>query len=552
MKNTSLLFALLLSALGWQLEGQSLSQMVTIQQLNQPLGQVLAGISRDYGVRFSYSPDFIPLQQRVSLNVADEPLSMALDQICQQAPIAYAALNGQIMLKPDRSRQQLGQLETLPGKVRQTSPLYPEPLAPGMKAERERLKRELPTLGQSQGPKIIKGQGYSYKELRLDDYRLPQPEETARQEQLAETRLAQVSLLPFLGTNTHRSNEITNKVSVNLLWGANGGVDGVEVGGLLNSVKKDVQGVQVAGLGSLVGGEVQGTQVGGLFNINQGHTSGVQVAGLVNISPKVTAVQAAGVGNIVKGNAVGVQAAGFFNIAGSDAEGVQAAGLFNRCGGAAKTQFAGVFNLAEEVQGSQISLLFNRAKRVEGFQLGLFNFSDTISGAPIGLLSIVRYGYNRVELSGSELLFANAGLKLGAPALYNIFHLGVRWDDPLPGAATALSWGLGYGLGRYLELAPRLGLNVEALAIHLNEQDFWTRELNLLNQLRFTLDFRKPERRHSFFAGPVANLLVSRRTDLETGQIGSPLFVPPYTVLDRMGEKTRTLLWVGLQAGVRF
>lgn len=550
MKNTKLLFALLLASWSWHLAAQPLNQKVTIQRSNEPLGQVLAGMSQDYGVRFSYSPDFIPLKQRVSLNVVDAPLRQALDQICEQAPIAYAAKGGQILLKPDKSREQIGQLETLSGKVRQTSPIYPEPLAPGMKAERERLKKEVPAISPTDAVKVIKGQGYSYKEIKLDPYRLPTPEETARKGQATDTRLAQVSLLPFLGTNTHRSNEITNKVSVNLLWGTNGGVDGLEIGGLLNSVKNDVQGVQVAGIGSLVGGEVKGTQVGGIFNINQGHTAGVQIAGMINITEASAAIQAAGLGNIVGGAATGVQAAGVFNITGGDAKGVQAAGLFNHSGGEVKTQFATLFNVAKGVKGGQASLLFNKGKTVEGFQIGLFNFSDTISGLPIGLLSIVRQGYNRFELSGSELLFANAGLKLGAYSFYNIFHLGLRWDEA-PAGNTAMSWGLGYGLGSAITLNPRLRLNIEALAIHLNEQEAWTRELNLLNQLRFTLDFHKPGRRRSFFAGPVANLMVSRRADADSGKIGSQVFVPPYTLLDKTGETTSTRLWVGLQAGVR-
>jgi hypothetical protein len=551
MKNTKLLFTLLLASWSWHLVAQPLNQKVTIQRSNEPLGQVLAGMSQDYGVRFSYSPDFIPLKQRVSLNVVDAPLRQAMDQICEQAPVAYTAMGGQVLLKPDKSREQLGQLETLSGKVRQTSPLYPEPLAPSMKAERERLKKEVPAISQTKEVKVIKGQGYSYKEIKLDPYRLPRPEETARKEQAAETRLAQVSLLPFLGTNTHRSNEITNKVSVNLLWGTNGGVDGLEVGGLLNSVKKDVQGVQVAGIGSLVGGEVKGTQVGGIFNINQGCTAGVQVAGIINITEESAAVQAAGLGNIVKGTATGVQAAGLFNITGGDARGVQAAGLFNHSGGEVKTQAASLFNVAQGVKGGQASLLFNKAKTVEGFQIGLLNFSDTISGLPIGLLSIVRQGYNRFELSGSDLLYANAGLKLGAHAFYNVFHLGMRWDEGPAGGHTAISWGLGYGLGSAITLNPRLRLNIEALAIHLNEQEAWTRELNLLNQLRFTLDFHKPGKRRSFFAGPVANLMVSRRADADTGIIGSQVFTPPYTLLDKTGETTSTKLWVGLQAGIR-
>lgn len=264
-------------------------------------------------------------------------------------------------------------------------------------------------------------------------------------------------------------------------------------------------------------------------------------------------MQAALGANIAQGDFAGVQAAGLFNIAAGEADGLQAAGLFNYSGGTAKTQVASLFNKAGDVKGAQASLLFNAAGKVEGFQFGLVNVSDTISGLPLGLLNIVRRGYNRLEVSANDALFANAGLKLGARSLYNIFHIGARWDDvPANSGARRMSWGLGYGLGSAISLNPRLLLNIEAVAMHINEQESWTRQLNLLNQLRFTLDFHHPEKRTSFFAGPVANVLVSRVRDDDTGRIGSRVIRPPYSLLDETGALTNTQLWVGLQAGLRF
>ena len=550
MKNTRL-FLLLLILAGWQsAEAQALGQRVTLRYSGEPLGAVLADISHSYDVRFSYSPDFIPLQQRISLKVENEPLSVALDDICQQAPLAYAAMGGQVLLKPDNSRQQLGQLETRKPQVTQNSPIYPEPMDPRQQAERERLEKLLSPIGENQENRVIKGGGYSYKEVSLDTYRLPAEPASGRK---GDTRLAQISLLPYIGTNALRSNEITNKVSVNLLWGTNGGVDGLEVGGLVNSVKNDVNGVQVAGLGSLVGGEVKGTQVGGFFNRNKGMTTGVQVAGLINIAEEATAVQTALGANVTNGDFAGVQAAGFFNIAGGNADGLQVSGLFNYSGGAVKTQVSSLFNKAGDVEGAQASLLFNKAKRVDGFQFGLVNVSDTINGVPLGLLNIVRHGYNRIEISTSDALYANVGLKLGARSFYNIFQLGARWDDVPPNTnARKMSWGLGYGLGSAITINPRLLLNIEAVAMQINEQERWTREVNLLNQLRLTLDFHKPGKRTSFFVGPVGNLLVSRIQDADSGVIGSRVIRPSYTLLDKTGDKTNTKLWIGLQAGVRF
>lgn len=561
MKNTGLLYFVVFLLGQASLQGQSLERRVTLRYASEPLGNVLADISRNYQVRFSYSSDFIPLGQHITLSLNDEPLSTALDDIASQAPVTYAAVGGQVLLKPGPARKnQLGQLETLQGNVRQTSPIYPsEPkIGPGAKAERERLMRLMNPISGTEDVRVISSGGDGYREINLDAFRrpLPDPAESKvnARKSSGDTRLAQISLLPFVGTNALRSNEITNKMSINLLWGTNGGVDGMEVGGLVNNVKKDVHGVQVAGLGSSVGGKVSGTQVAGLFNISRDSLSGVQASGLINIAGPATAVQAAGLSNITAGDFTGVQAAGLFNISAGKADGLQASGLFNYSGGKTKTQIASLFNIAGDVQIGQASALFNVGKKVGGFQVALVNVADTVSGMPVGLINIIRHGYNRFEISAGDALFANASLKLGAYRFYNIIHLGARWDaaESSKPDASRMSWGLGYGLGTALRMNSRLLLNVEAVAIHINERERWTNELNLLNQLRFALDFHKPERRTSFFAGPVANVLVSRLRNADTGAAGSAVIDPSYTFLDHTGGDVNVKLWAGLQAGIRF
>ena len=559
MKNTGLILVLLsLSGLA-RLQGQALEQRVTLRYSGEPLGEVLTDISENYQVPFSYSPDFIPVERRVSLNLNDEPLAIAMDEISRQVPVAYAAVGGRVLLRPDKSREnQLGQLETLKGSVRQTSPIYPSEPAVSEQArkERERLMRKMYPIGEPRDVKVIKSGGDSYRELELTVGYRPLPEitegEASAQNNKGDTRLAQISLLPFIGTNALRSNEITNRVSVNVLWGTNGGVDGMEVGGFFNNVKNDVHGVQVAGIGSRVGGKVSGTQASGLFNLVGDTLTGVQAAGLINISGDAQAVQAAGLSNVANGNVAGVQAAGLFNIAAGDADGVQAAGLFNSCHGKTKTQLSSLFNIAGDVQVGQASGLFNVARKVSGFQVGLVNVADTVSGVPIGLLNIVKKGYNRFEISANDALYANVSLKLGAYRFYNIIHIGARWDKTAGQSGTDMSWGLGYGLGTALRMTPRLLLNIEAVAIHINEKERWTNELNLLNQLRFTLDYHKENGRTSFFAGPVANVLVSRLYNPETGMAGSTVIDPSYTLLDHNKGDTSVKLWAGVQAGIRF
>ncbi|MCG8326363.1 MAG: STN domain-containing protein [Chitinophagales bacterium] len=552
------LFILLpLWGIALSLTGQSLQQNVSFSYTGERLDAVLADISQTYQVRFSYSPDFIPVDRKVNVEVDNKPLSTALDDICEQVPMRYAPVGGQILLKPDRSREtkQLGQLNTRRGKVRQTSPIYPEPMD---KAERERLRKMLSPIEQADENLVIEGEGNDLKNINTAPYRLPLEEyDTTSGVWGGDQRLAQISLLPFLGTNTIYSEEITNNVSVNVLWGTNGGVDGVEIGGLVNNVKNDVAGMQIAGLGNTVGGDVEGTQVGGLFNVNKGKTSGVQIAGLVNKTKEGHAVQAAGLANLVEEDYLGLQLAGLFNKSGGKAEGTQVAGLFNTSYDTSGNQLAGIFNNAGDVNGFQISGIFNSGRKVNGFQIGLINVSDTISGTPIGLLNIVKRGYNKVEVGVHDILYANLALKLGSHKFYNIFHLGARWDKLKPGQpdvapGTYMSWGIGYGIGRANILGPRVLMNTELVAIQINEQEYWTNELNLLNQARLIFDFHKADGRLSFYVGPVANVMVSKIKDAETGEIGSPIVKPSYTLLEGSDEQTDVKMWVSLQAGIRF
>ena len=155
-----------------------------------------------------------------------------------------------------------------------------------------------------------------------------------------------------------------------------------------------------------------------------------------------------------------------------------------------------------------------------------------------------------MELGTSEVLFANQSGKFGAYRLYNIFHLGVRWDastsNDLSGNFT--SWALGYGLGRADRLGREWLLNTELIGMQVNEQQAWTRQLNLLVQLRLTVDWQ-PGRRLSFYAGPVLNTMWSERINPITGELGTN--VAPYTWWNEQRGGTQFLGWLGFTAGIR-
>jgi hypothetical protein len=197
----------------------------------------------------------------------------------------------------------------------------------------------------------------------------------------------------------------------------------------------------------------------------------------------------------------------------------------------------------------------NVGKNVKGCQIGLINIADTIGGASIGLINIVRNGYNRVEFSGADVLYYNAELKLGSRGFYNIFHAGYRPLNKEEG-----HYAFGYGFGTFIQTRnKRLGHNLEILATQIKDikrpADLGapsTKKLNLLNQFRWTMDYRIG-RRTSLFIGPTINVMVSKLVDQTTNEYA--LDILPNTIFDHVTpdlEPTYLAGWVGINAGIRF
>lgn len=176
-------------------------------------------------------------------------------------------------------------------------------------------------------------------------------------------RLAQVSLLPNMGTNRRLGATVENRVSINILAGYSGAVNGFELGGLVNVTRQDVKGIQVAGFGNVTGGKVEGIQISGFFNNNQGSIHGIQVAGFQNVvMDTVKGAQVAGFVNVLKGKMDGFQLAGFTNITTKDVEGIQLAGFTNvALGDVDLLQLSGFGNWGGNVGGGQLAGFMNSA-----------------------------------------------------------------------------------------------------------------------------------------------------------------------------------------------
>lgn len=221
------------------------------------------------------------------------------------------------------------------------------------------------------------------------------------------SRKFQISILPFLGTNRFLSGSIKNDYSINLLMGYAGGIRKLEVGGLVNGIRKDVEGLQLAGGGNIAGGKVLGGQIGGVFNI-----------------------------------------------AGNLENGIQLSGIFN--------------TTINQSSGWQIAPLNFAHKVVKGGkQIGFINIADSTETTPIGFLSFVGNGngYKRLELTVDENLTGSFSFKTGVRKLYNILSLHYNFTR------TQEIFGIGYGIGRAYELGNAWMMNTDFTSNILIEYD---------------------------------------------------------------------------------
>jgi hypothetical protein len=359
------------------------------------------------------------------------------------------------------------------------------------------------------------------------------------EESSGQRRPFQITFVTPLGTNGVSSPGILNEFSFNVLVGVNGGVDGFELGGLVNIDNGPVGGAQISGFGNIVTGRFEGFQLGGFANINDSYTEGFQSAGFINIIDDDAEVfQIAGFGNIT-GSFEGMQLSGFGNFAG-DVEGFQGAGFMNIAGKAEGAQIAGFMNVADKFEGLQGSGFMNIADKVDGVMIaGFLNICDSIDGIPIAPVSIVKQnGYRRFEFWSNETFYLNTSFKIGVPKFYTIFTVGYR-----PGV-TDFNWGLGFGAGTSFAIADNHSVDIEGHVYHINSQ-FWRRwEYNQLNQVKVNFNYQIAEH-FSLFAGPTFNILIAE-SDSYAQRIA-----PVWSF--RIAERKNSVRgWFGFNLGFRF
>ncbi|MEM1136097.1 MAG: STN domain-containing protein [Bacteroidota bacterium] len=419
-----------------------------------------------------------------------------------------------------------------------------------------------------------------------------------------EQRPFQLSLVPVVGTNKLLGGSISNDVSLNIIAGYAYGIEGIEIGGATNMVRRDVKGVQLGGAGNIVGGDVNGLQAGGAINTSKGSVIGVQLGGLLNhVSKSTTGVQLSGLWNHTKQKMQGVQVSGLLNTA-TAIKGVQITGLINiakkedslsiknneyfdtlrssktdipvfnitkkskfalQIAGLANTnqneirglqissifnkgialkggQISGILNSVKDVKGIQVTGLINIARKVKGLQLGIINIADTLeSGATIGLINLVKNGLTNFEIASSDVMPIGFSFKSGTNRLYSILHTGISPSPEL--------WSYGLGIGTEFRLGQKFYTSLEATFSEIHPLDRFHHNTNHLYRLLINFGY-KLGKNISLNTGPTYNIYVSSVYNAETDTFGDDLGSSGF--YERINNGRLLKMWIGYQAAFRF
>ncbi|MCX6306305.1 MAG: hypothetical protein NT040_15175 [Bacteroidetes bacterium] len=340
----------------------------------------------------------------------------------------------------------------------------------------------------------------------------------------------QIGFITPLSSNGLDSWNRINKFSINILAGFAGGIHGVEFSGLGSVLKSDLRGAQFSGLFNIISGNAIGAQFAGLVNINAGKVNGFQTSGLVNINADTTSgLQSGGLLNYASGTKV-TQFSGFSNIVSGNNKGFQIAGFINI--------------VAKKCSGAQVAGFFNYTGKLNGVQIGFLNYTDSLEkGVPIGFLSFVKNGYSALEIGVTETLYGVMSFKTGTRQFYNILSIGGGTRDGL----SLFAWG--YGVGSFIPVGKKAGISIDMISYQVNEGEWFTNQLNLLNKIHVTASW-KFAKHLTIFAGLSWNAAVSDITD-EYGDI-VVRHIAPWSVFDETyDDHINVKMYPGISAGIR-
>lgn len=369
-----------------------------------------------------------------------------------------------------------------------------------------------------------------------------------------EERLAQVSFVYPIGTGGVDAVSYSNKFSLNIIGGINGGVNGIELGSVFNVNQGDVNGAQLSGVCNLTSGSSTGIILSGVANVTLQSSKGAMSSGVLNTSKSHDGALVSGVFNIVQDSSTGAMVSGVLNTSKSH-DGASVSGVFNVIRGASNgAMISGVLNYSGSHEGLQLSTINIASKEMNGAQIGVINVSNKSKGTqfgviniansadsiiPIGIISVVKGGYFAFELSSNELLLTNLSYKMGVEKFHTIFRAGIGMSN----SKEHISYGMGFG--SIFTIKDNHKLNVELVCDQLIYNKNWEGDLNLMNHLNINYQYQITDFL-SVKAGPsLRNYVTDRKINGEFNTIQVP-----YTIFERTGETVKTSTWIGFNAGV--
>lgn len=578
-KTLHLLFFLLLNIYG-TINAQNTyiqEQLITIHHDNSSLETVLDELTANYQISFSYSNHYISLTQLINIHADEELLKNVLDRLFESTDIEHAYIGSQVVLKKNEKKNnnriggeandsrlssESNQLESSKEET-----YYIEPVKRDNTAQAYDYRNET-DLAKVAFPKALTPMEIEPFEVELEDFELEKKLHLKLSNfiQLDEAQKEEIEAVAQTVSNeienvAEEALENVNELSILLFQNTTERVKGITASLFKNTVTKEMQGLQVSVFKNISEGTTDGMQVSGIRNVAKGSAKGFQICSISNYTEEGkgnlqfscfnnttktgnTLAQLA-VGNKAH-NVNGIQAGGIWNHANGRLNGLQLATITNNAKELNGMQIGLTNKVKEELNGMQIGLV-NVSNKMRGIQIGLINIADTVSvGAPIGLINIVKKGYNKVEISANESIHTSLTFKVGAKSFHNILYVGKRFGEN--------TWALGYGFGSYADFNERTGINFELFAAHINERETWTSKLNALIRFQPTITVKMGKRkRTSFLIGPNLNAVVSNRLNADTQALGSSIM--PYTLYEK--EVTGPFaynyqIWVGGSLGIQF
>ena len=325
---------------------------------------------------------------------------------------------------------------------------------------------------------------------------LASPKVNAQESKDSLHRKAQVTFFYPVGSNG-QSSDYTHNYSLNILYGSNAGLNGVELAGFTNVNKGHVKGAQLAGLSNHTDGDVSGLQMAGMINGNKGQMSGVQISGIANYNSESTQGVQVSTVNIVK----------------------------------------------TQAEGMQIGVV-NYAKKMKGTSFGVVNIvGDSSDVLPIGLINVVKNGYYELEVTGGLAIHANVNFKMGVEKFYTILKTGYSSyeNDPV--------YTYGLGIGTLINFSEKHRMSVDLSTngiVYDNDWNVWDTK-NILNKLDIT--FRNQfSSKFSLLIGPSLNHYIS---EVQVGNSFGTLRSSGNISEKKTDDKVKSM-WIGLNAGIAF